>query len=153
MKPYKYKAFLHWIILLWCLDCFTALSLHFLKGSPSVAAQSEPSVCLQQLYPSRAEVSTPAGAPGAAGCVCAVCVGVWLGCVGTQTPPVVPPRQGSFSSRRGWQRAVKMIDSGCLFYSRAIPTQHIYWSFCHGFSPASTSGVSREGEEKLELIC
>lgn len=35
------------------------------------------------------------GAPGAAGCVCTVCGGVWFVCVGTQTPPVAPPRQGA----------------------------------------------------------
>lgn len=29
-------------------------------------------------------------------------------------------REHSFSSRRGWQHAVKMTDSGCLFYSRTF---------------------------------
>lgn len=45
--------------------------------------------------------------------------------------------EDSFSNRRDWQHAIKMIDSGCLFYGRTIPTQEINWSFSHVFSSAS----------------
>lgn len=75
-----------------------------------------------------------------------MCLGVW-GHKSHLWP--LPDREHSFSSRRGWQHAVKMTDSGCLFYSRTIPTQEINWSFSHGFSPVSTSGIMQGGRGEI----
>lgn len=84
-------------------------------------------------------------------CICrnskstCVCLDVWVH--KSHLWPLLN-REHGFSSRRGWQHAVKMADSGCLFYSRTIPTQEINWSFPRGFSPVSTSGLmqGRRGE-------
>lgn len=125
-----------------------ALSLHFLNASePSMTAKQEPSVCLQKLYPCQAEVALSEVALNADICVC----------VDGYTNPIYGPscnREDSFSSRRGWQHAIKMTDSGCLFYSRTVPTQEINWSFSHDFSPVSTSEVmqGRRGEIGAYLL-